>query len=106
VTGPVCEQLAELQVMLGDGPCRDGPATAAPVLAMDINKDKIIKLLDSQGHHDQAAKAGQQLPDQVDTEDGQHAGLLSRLGLGTGSLGSQLDGLGKSSNAAGRRVWP
>lgn len=62
---------------------------------MNINKDEIIKLLESQGHHDQAAKAGQQLPDQVDTENGQHADLLSQLGLDTGSLGSQLGGLGK-----------
>ncbi len=62
---------------------------------MNINKDEIIKLLQSQGHHDQAAKAGQQLPDQVDTENGQHADLLSQLGLDTGSLGSQLGGPGK-----------
>jgi hypothetical protein len=62
---------------------------------VNINKDEIIKLLESQGHHDQAAKAGQQLPDQVDTENGQHADLLSKLGLDTGSLGSQLGGLGK-----------
>lgn len=41
------------------------------------------------------ASERQQLPDQVDTENGQHADLLSKLGLDTGSLGSQLGGLGK-----------
>jgi hypothetical protein len=62
---------------------------------VNISKDEIIKLLQSQGNHDQAKKAGQQLPDQVDTENGQHADLLAKLGLDTGSLGSQLGGLGK-----------
>jgi hypothetical protein len=62
---------------------------------VNINKDEIIKLLEGQGNHDQAKKAGQQLPDQVDTENGQHADLLAKLGLDTGSLGSQLGGLGK-----------
>ena len=47
------------------------------------------------GHHDKAQQASQQLPDQVDTDNGQHADLLSKLGLDTGSLGGQLGGLGK-----------
>jgi len=33
VTGPVSEQLAELQLTLGEGPCHDVLASAAPVLA-------------------------------------------------------------------------
>jgi hypothetical protein len=37
VTDPVCEQLAELQLMLGEGPCHDVLATAAPVLASDLD---------------------------------------------------------------------
>jgi hypothetical protein len=36
VTGPVSEQLAELQLMLGEGPCHDVLASAAPVLAGDL----------------------------------------------------------------------
>jgi hypothetical protein len=36
VTGLVSEQLAELQLMLGEGPCHDVLASAAPVLAADL----------------------------------------------------------------------
>ena len=36
VTDPVCEELAELQLTLGEGPCRDVLASAAPVLAADL----------------------------------------------------------------------
>jgi hypothetical protein len=36
VTDPVSEQLAEVQLTLGDGPCRDVLAIAAPVLASDL----------------------------------------------------------------------
>jgi len=36
VTGPAGEQLAELQLMLGEGPCHDVLASAAPVLATDL----------------------------------------------------------------------
>jgi len=36
VTGPAGEQLAELQLMLGEGPCHDVLASAAPVLAADL----------------------------------------------------------------------
>ena len=36
VTDPVCERLAELQLMLGEGPCHDVLASAAPVLASDL----------------------------------------------------------------------
>jgi hypothetical protein len=35
-TDPVCERLAELQVTLGEGPCHDVLASAAPVLAADL----------------------------------------------------------------------
>jgi len=37
VTDPVCEQLAELQLVLGEGPCYDVLASAAPVLAPDLD---------------------------------------------------------------------
>jgi hypothetical protein len=36
VTDQVSEQLAELQQMLGEGPCHDALAAAAPVLAADL----------------------------------------------------------------------
>ena len=36
VTSLVSEQLAELQLMLGEGPCHDVLASAAPVLAADL----------------------------------------------------------------------
>jgi len=36
VTDPVSEQLAEIQLMLGEGPCHDVLASAAPVLAADL----------------------------------------------------------------------
>jgi ANTAR domain len=37
VTDPAGEQLAELQLMLGEGPCFDVLASAAPVLAADLD---------------------------------------------------------------------
>jgi hypothetical protein len=37
VTDPVSERLAELQLMLGEGPCHDVLASAAPVLASDLD---------------------------------------------------------------------
>lgn len=40
VTDPVCEQLAELQLMLGEGPCHDVLASAAPVLAADLGDEE------------------------------------------------------------------
>ena len=36
VTDPVCERLSELQLTLGEGPCLDVLASAAPVLAADL----------------------------------------------------------------------
>ena len=38
VTDPVSEQLAELQLVLGEGPCHDVLASAAPVLASDLDE--------------------------------------------------------------------
>jgi hypothetical protein len=43
---------------------------------VNISKDQIVQLLESQGNHDKAQQASQQLPDQVDTDNGQHADLL------------------------------
>jgi hypothetical protein len=46
---------------------------------MQIDKAQIIEMLRQQGKNDQAEKADQELPDQVDTD--QHADLLQRFGL-------------------------
>jgi hypothetical protein len=62
---------------------------------VNISKDQIVQLLESQGNHGQAQQASQQLPDEVDTDNRQHADLLSKLGIDTGSLGNLLGGLGK-----------
>jgi hypothetical protein len=40
VSDPVSERLAELQLTLGEGPCRDVLATGAPVLARDLDDDQ------------------------------------------------------------------
>lgn len=40
VTGQASEQLAEVQLMLGEGPCRDVLASAAPVLAADLGDEQ------------------------------------------------------------------
>jgi hypothetical protein len=72
---------------------------------MQIDKDTILGMLKQQGRSDDAQKAAQELPDQVDTE--KHAGLLSKYGLDPdtildklpGGLGDKIDdlpgGLGK-----------
>jgi hypothetical protein len=39
VTGPVCERLVELQLMLGEGPCHDVLAAGAPVLVADMGDE-------------------------------------------------------------------
>src|ERR1700761_96464 len=40
VTDPVGEQLAELQLTLGEGPCHDVLASAAPVLSADLGDEE------------------------------------------------------------------
>ncbi len=63
---------------------------------MNISKDEIVQLLESQGQHDQASQARQQLPDPVDTGSQDHSAILSQLGLDPGSLGDKLGGLGQN----------
>jgi hypothetical protein len=43
VTDPVGEQLAELQLTLGEGPCHDVLASAAPVLAVDLGDAESVR---------------------------------------------------------------
>jgi hypothetical protein len=59
---------------------------------MEIPKEKILELLRSQGDHDKAQQADQELPDQVDPE--QHAGILDRLGIDPQEILGKLGGLG------------
>ena len=61
---------------------------------MNIDKDQILDLLRGQGNHDQADQAAQQLPDQVDTDNAEHAGTLSNFGLDLDTLKGKLGGLG------------
>ncbi len=56
---------------------------------MEIPKEQILELLRSQGDHDKAQQADQELPDQVDTE--RDAGLLSRLGIDVDELVGMAD---------------
>ncbi len=61
---------------------------------MNIDKEQVLQLLRSQGQHDQADQASNELPDQVDTDNNDHAGLLSKFGLDPSTLTSKLGGLG------------
>ena len=63
---------------------------------MQIDKGQILELLRSQGHHDQAAQAEGELPDQVDTD--RDSGLLSKFGLDPSML---LGLLGKGGGGGG-----
>jgi hypothetical protein len=57
---------------------------------MEIPKDRILQLLRDRGDHDQAQQAGQQLPDQVNTE--QHGDLLGKIGINPSDLLGDIGG--------------
>jgi hypothetical protein len=59
---------------------------------MTIDKDQILQLLRSQGKNDQASS---ELPGKIDTDNAQHAGMLSTYGIDPSSLSGKLGGLGK-----------
>ncbi len=59
---------------------------------MQIDKNQIIELLKSRGDHGKAQEAGDQLPDQVDTD--QHSDLLQRFGINPQELLGKLGGGG------------
>ncbi len=59
---------------------------------MQIDKNQILEFLKSRGEHGKAEEAGQQLPDQVDTD--QHSDLLQRFGINPQELLGQLGGGG------------
>ena len=57
---------------------------------MQIDKNTILELLRERGDHQNADRAAQELPDQVDTD--QHAGLLDRFGLDPNELMGRFTG--------------
>ncbi len=57
---------------------------------MTFDKDTILSFLQSNGQHAQADQAGQELPDQVDTD--QHAGLLGKFGINPADLIAKFTG--------------
>lgn len=59
---------------------------------MNIDKNTILDLLKSQGQHQQADQAAQELPDQVDTDE--HAGLLGKFGINPADLIAKFTGGG------------
>lgn len=63
---------------------------------MNIDKGQIVELLQSQGKEDQASEASGELPDQIDTNNPDHAGLLSKYGIDIGSLGGMPSTLGNA----------
>jgi len=68
---------------------------------VQIDKAQILELLRSQGDHDKAQQAEQELPDQVDTD--QHGDLLSRFGISVPELLAKLGG-GKGARRPARRL--
>ena len=51
---------------------------------MQIDKDTVLSMLRERGDEEQAKRAQEQLPDQVDTD--RDAGLLERFGIDPGDL--------------------
>jgi hypothetical protein len=58
------------------------------------SRDQILDLVHGQGDHDKADQAVQQLPDQVDTDNSEQAGTLSKVGLDADMLKGKLGGVG------------
>ncbi len=67
---------------------------------MNIDKDQILQLLRSQGDHDKAQQADQELPQQVDTD--QHGDLLSKFGLDIPTLLAKFAGGGQGGQGGGQ----
>jgi hypothetical protein len=65
---------------------------------MKIDKDQILNLIRQFGDKDKAGEAEQTLPQEVDTDNSEHANMLSRFGLDPakieGLLGKLPGGLG------------
>jgi hypothetical protein len=57
---------------------------------MQIDKSQIIEFLKERGHQDEAERAEQNLPDQVDTDE--QGGLLAQHGISVRVLTDKLGG--------------
>ena len=57
------------------------------------SRDQILDLVHGPGDHDKADQAVQQLPDQVDTDNSEHARMLSKVGLDADMLKGKLGGV-------------
>jgi hypothetical protein len=68
---------------------------------MQFDKTQVIDMLKSQGDHDKAQQADQELPQQVDTE--RDSGMLEKLGLNPADLMSKLGGGGGLGGMLGGR---
>jgi hypothetical protein len=66
---------------------------------VNIDKNSILEMLHSNGQHDQADQAQQELPDQVDTD--QHAGLLGKFGINPADLIAKFTGGGAGGGIGG-----
>jgi hypothetical protein len=66
---------------------------------MNIDKNSILDMLRSNGQHDQANQAQQELPDQIDTD--QHAGLLGKFGINPADLIAKFTGGGAGGGVGG-----
>jgi hypothetical protein len=62
---------------------------------VNIDKGQIVQLLRSQGQDEHASQAGNELPDQVDTGNAEHAAMLAKYGIDPATIGNKLGGLGK-----------
>ena len=78
------------------GPPPSGPHRNHRRSDINIDKNQILQPLRSQGEDDQAGQASSELPDKVDTDNAQHAGMLSKYSIDPGSLSGKLGGLGKA----------
>jgi hypothetical protein len=70
------------------------PSSLTKGTIMNISRDQILDLLHGQGDHDKADQAAQQLPDQANIDNSEHAGMLSKVGLEADMLKGKLGGLG------------
>jgi hypothetical protein len=66
---------------------------------VNIDKNAILDMLRSNGQHDQADQAQQELPEQVDTD--QHAGLLGKFGINPADLIAKFTGGGAGGGMGG-----
>jgi len=66
---------------------------------MTFDKDTILGFLRSNGQHEQADQAAQELPAQVDTD--QHSGLLGKFGVNPADLIAKFTGGSAGASGAG-----